>query len=105
MSLLGHRHRRKIFTSWCWASCHREDGRMSCCYKQSVSTLSGTQNHMDHPRRERCIQRKASLLLALIVRVLPSMLRAGQRKRVDFVVSGSLDLPVTGSPIESAVHD
>jgi hypothetical protein len=31
---------------------------MSCCYKQSVSTVSGTENHMEHRRRERCIQRK-----------------------------------------------
>jgi len=78
---------------------------MSCCYKQSVSTVSGTENHMDIVDASDAFNARQSLLFALIVRVLPSMLRAGQRKRVDFVVSGSLDLPVTGSPIESAVHD
>ena len=78
---------------------------MSCCYEQSVSTVSGTENHMEHRRRKRCIQRKASVLLAMMFLVPLSMLRARQTKREHFVVSGSLDFPVTGSPIESAVHD
>src|SRR4030095_7070115 len=73
--------------------------------RQSVGTVSGTENDMDHRRRKRCFQRKPSLVLDLMVRVPPSMPRAGQSKRVHFVVSGSLDFPVTGSPKESAVHD
>src|SRR5258705_9567716 len=60
---------------------------------------------MEHRRRKRCIQRKASVLLAMIFLVPLSMLRARQTKREHFVVSGSLDFLVTGSPIESAVHD
>src|SRR6266545_2991256 len=96
-------HRRKFFTGWGGASCHRRDGRMSRCYKQSISTVSGTENHMDHRRLKRYIQRKASVQLAMIFRVPLSMLRAGQTKREHFVVCGSLDFPVTGSPIESAI--
>src|SRR6266568_5228514 len=45
------------------------------------------------------------LLLALIVGVPTSMVRAGQGKCVHFVVSGSNDISVTGSPVERAVHD
>src|SRR6266700_8312660 len=45
------------------------------------------------------------LLLALIVGVPTSMIRAGQSKCVHFVVSSSLDIPVTGSPKEHAVYD
>src|SRR5438034_336759 len=46
-----------------------------------------------------------SLSLALLVGVLASMIRAGQSKRVDFVISGSHDFAVTRSPKEHAVYD
>jgi len=73
--------------------------------KQSVSAVSGTEHRMEHRRRKRRIQRKASVLLAITPLVSVSMLRARQTEREHFVVSGSLDFPVTGSPKEGAVHD
>jgi len=54
---------------------------------------------------------RTPLFLALIVRLLVvvivpvPMLRAGQSERVDFVISGSDDFPVTRSPKEHAVYD
>ena len=33
------------------------------------------------------------------------MVRTGQSKRVDFVISGSFDFLVTGTPVEGAVHN
>jgi hypothetical protein len=45
------------------------------------------------------------LLLALIVGVPTPMVRANQGKCVHFVVSGSLDISITGTPIEDAVYD
>jgi hypothetical protein len=78
---------------------------MSSCYKQYISTASGTRIIGNIVDASDAFQRKPSLLFAVIVRVPLSMLRAGQTKREHFVVSGSLDFPVTGSPIESAVHD
>ena len=46
-----------------------------------------------------------SRVVVRIIGALAAILRAGQTERVDFVISGSSDLPVTGSPIEGAVHD
>src|SRR5258705_9959555 len=44
--------------------------------------------------------------MVMVITRLPAMLlRAGQTEREDFVISGSSDLPVTGSPVERAVHD
>ena len=48
---------------------------------------------------------RSPLLLSLIVGVPTSIVRTAQSKRVYFVVSGSTDFPVTGSPIEGAVYD
>src|SRR4029077_10845637 len=45
------------------------------------------------------------LLLIVIVGVPAAMVRAGQGKCVHFVVSGSLDISITGTPIEDAVYD
>src|SRR5258708_23692405 len=52
----------------------------------------------------------ASVLLlvprvVVVVGVVGAILLVGQSEREDFVISGSSDLPVTGSPVESAVHD
>jgi len=50
------------------------------------------------------------LSLALIVRVLAmlivfaSIVRAGQSKGIDFVISRSPDIPVTGSPKDQCVN-
>src|SRR6266478_9707998 len=57
-----------------------------------------------------------SLLPAVIPRMIPAMVAVGllaaillaghrQSKRIHFVVSGSLDISVTRSPIEGAVHN
>jgi hypothetical protein len=64
-------------------------------------TVVWPENHMEHGRRKRCIQRKPSVLPAF--GVFASVLRAGQSKGVHFVVPGS-DL-VTGAPIDGTVHD
>src|SRR5229473_2843352 len=45
------------------------------------------------------------LVMGVIVGVLAAILLVGQSEREDFVISGSSDLPVTGSPVEGAVHD
>src|SRR6266481_1381328 len=37
--------------------------------------------------------------------VLAAILLVGQTEREHFVISGSSDLPITGSPVEGAVHD
>ncbi len=37
--------------------------------------------------------------------MLASIVRADQNKGVDFVVSGSSDVPVTRSPIDDAIDD
>src|ERR1700739_1000812 len=48
------------------------------------------------------------LLLVLrvvgVAGVLGAILLVRQSEREDFVISGSSDLPITGSPIEGAVH-
>src|SRR6266404_1467585 len=56
----------------------------------------------------RCLTACVLLLVprvVVVVGVLAAILLVGQSEREDFVISGSSDLPVTGSPVESAVHD
>src|SRR5258708_19805672 len=56
----------------------------------------------------RCLTASVLLLVprvVVIVGVLAAILLVGQSEREDFVISGSSDLPVTGSPVEGAVHD
>jgi hypothetical protein len=46
-----------------------------------------------------------TLIAGVVVGVFAAILRAGQSKGIDFVVSDSRwDISVTGSPIEGAVH-
>jgi hypothetical protein len=94
-------------------SCHLSDGRMARCCQESLSTVVSTEIHKDHRRPTRCIQRKPSVLLAFIVRVLAliirvpaSIVRAGHSKCVHFVISDSRrNIPIPRSPIEDGVHD
>src|SRR5712664_2001615 len=54
----------------------------------------------------RCLDASVLLLVMRVaVRVLGAILLVGQSEREDFVISGSSDLPITGSPVEGAVHD
>src|SRR5579864_6827865 len=53
----------------------------------------------------RWIRLRRPLPLSFIVRVPASIARTGQGKRENFVVPGSTDFLVTGSPIEGAVYD
>src|SRR6266436_4645613 len=46
-----------------------------------------------------------SVLPTVIARVLAAILLVGQTEREHFVISGSSDLPITGSPVKGAVHD
>src|SRR6266404_4008955 len=46
-----------------------------------------------------------TVIVVAIAGVLTVILLAGQTKGEHFVISGSLDISVAGSPIESAVHD
>jgi hypothetical protein len=104
-ALRGYHYRRKTFTNLVGQPAIVVTAGCQVVIRKFVSTVIGTENHMDHRRRKRCIQGKASVLLAMIFRVSLSMLRARQTKREHFVVSGSLDFPVTGSPIDGAIHD
>ena len=45
------------------------------------------------------------VVVVVIAGVLAVIVLAGQTKGVHFVISGSLDTPVTRSPIEGAVHN
>src|SRR5205814_3043563 len=45
------------------------------------------------------------VVVVVIAGVLAVIVLAGQTKGIHFVISGSLDIPVTRSPIESAVHN
>src|SRR5713226_3983537 len=45
MSAVGRR--RKDLSSFGGTSCHRRDGRMSCCCQKSVSTIIATENHRE----------------------------------------------------------
>jgi hypothetical protein len=67
----------------------------------ALCTVIWPENHMEHGRRKRCLQRKSSMLPAF--GVFAWVLRAGQSKGVHFVIPGS-DL-VTGAPIDDPVHD
>src|SRR6266702_2874248 len=51
------------------------------------------------------IVRVVVVVVVVIGGVLAVILLAGQTKGVHFVISGSLDIPVTRSPIEGAVHN
>jgi len=41
----------------------------------------------------------------LLLLIIASVFRVGQTKGEDFVVSGSLNISITGTPIEDAVYD
>ena len=43
--------------------------------------------------------------VVVIAGLLAMLLRTSKAEREDFIIPGSSDLPITGSPIESAVHD
>src|SRR5712671_336997 len=64
----------------------------------SVTTVVGTGNQMVY-----AIIRRPLVLPTVIVGVVAMI--AGQTKGEHFVISGSLDISVARSPIESAVHD
>src|SRR6266851_9119003 len=51
------------------------------------------------------IVRVVVVVVVVIAGVLAVIVLAGQTKGVHFVISGSLNTPVTRSPIEGAVHD
>ncbi len=56
----------------------------------------------------RCLNASVLLLalrVVVVVGVLAAILLVGHSERVDSVISGSSDNPVTGSPVEGAVHD